>query len=52
MGRMAWRLRREGGGARVDEEGAGGLSRIILSFSFCLAAIKIRAAINCTTTGT
>ena len=51
MGRMAWKLRREVEGAKADE-GVGGLSRIILSFSFCLAATEITAAINCTTTGT
>jgi hypothetical protein len=48
MVRMAWKLRREGGGAK-DEKGGG---IIILSFSSCQSATKITAAINCTTAGT
>jgi len=50
MARMAWKLKREGGGAKA--EGFVGI-RIILSFSFfSLSATEIIPAINCVTTGT
>jgi hypothetical protein len=53
MVRMAWKLRREGGGVKADEEGVGRtFTYFFFRFSYCLAATEIMAAMDCTTTET